>query len=99
MHIKVLGPGCARCADTEKLVQAVAAEKGGNITVEKVSDLKKMMALGVMSTPAVVVDGVVKCTGRVPTKEEVGAWIDGIDASASGGPTAPTKGCCCGGDC
>lgn len=96
MLIKVLGPGCARCAEAEKLVKTVAAEKGGGITVEKVGDLKEMMALGVMSTPAVVIDGVVKCTGRVPTKEEVGAWIDG-NAAQSGNPCTPQAGggCCC----
>ena len=76
MEIKVFGPGCARCAETEKLVKAVAAEKSGHITVQKVSDFKEMMAAGVMSTPAVAVDGVVKSSGKVPTKEEVAAWID-----------------------
>lgn len=77
MEIKVFGPGCASCAATEKLVREVAADKGGDITVQKVSDLKEMMAAGVMSTPAVVIDGVVKSTGRVPGKEEIAAWIDG----------------------
>lgn len=97
MEIKVFGPGCAKCTETENLVKAVAAEKGGNITVHKVSDLKEMMAAGVMSTPAIAIDGVVKSTGKVPSKEEIAAWIDG----AAGVPVsaAPAGGCCCGGKC
>lgn len=97
MEIKVFGPGCAKCTETENLVKEVAAAKGGNITVQKVSDLKEMMAAKVMSTPAISVDGVVKSTGRVPTKEEIAAWIDG--AAAASAPAA-SGGCCCdGGKC
>ena len=95
MEIKVFGPGCAKCTETENLVKEVVAAKGGNsITVQKVSDLKEMMAAGIMSTPAVAIDGVVKSTGKVPTKEEIAAWIDGGSASTS----APQSGgcCCCG---
>ena len=76
MEIKVFGPGCARCAEAEKLAREAAAAKGGNITVRKVSDFKEMMAAGVMSTPAIAIDGVVKSVGKVPTKEELAAWID-----------------------
>lgn len=98
MIIKVLGPGCAKCKEAESLVKAVVAGKNSAATVEKVTDLQEMMRLGVMSTPAVVVDGIVKCTGRIPTKEEVAAWIDG--ASTGIAPQAPASGgCCCGGKC
>lgn len=98
MIIKVLGPGCAKCKEAETLVKAVAAEKNSAVTVEKVTDLQEMMRLGVMSTPAVVVDGVVKCTGRIPTKAEVAAWIDGAPAGAAPRGSA-SGGCCCGGKC
>ncbi len=94
MEIKVFGPGCAKCTETENLVKQVVAAKDGNITVQKVSDLKEMMAAGVMSTPAVAIDGVVKSTGRVPSKEDIAAWIDGAAGSASS-----AGGCCCGGNC
>ncbi|MDP3428677.1 MAG: thioredoxin family protein [Humidesulfovibrio sp.] len=97
MEIKIFGPGCAKCAEPENLVKEVAAAKGGSITVIKVSDLKEMMAAGVMSTPAVVIDGVVKSTGKVPSKEEIAAWIDGAAGSAPS--AAPAGGCCCGGKC
>lgn len=97
MEIKVFGPGCAKCTETENLVKEVAAAKGGNITVQKVTDLKEMMAAGVMSTPAVSIDGVLKSTGKVPAKEEVAAWIDG--AAASPAPASGGGCCCCGGKC
>jgi len=97
MEIKVFGPGCAKCTTTEDLVQEVVAAKGGNITVKKITDLKEMMIAGIMSTPAVAIDGVVKSTGKVPTKEEIAAWIDGAAGVAPS--AAPSGGCCCNGKC
>lgn len=98
MEIKVFGPGCAKCTETENLVKEVVAAKGANITVQKVSDLKEMMAAGIMSTPAVVIDGVVKSTGKVPSKEEISTWIDGAAGSSTSTASA-AGGCCCGGNC
>jgi small redox-active disulfide protein 2 len=95
MEIKVFGPGCARCAEAEKLAREVAAAKGGNITVQKITDPKEMMEAGIMSTPAIVVDGVVKSTGKIPTKEEIAAWIDG-GSSAASSCCALASGRCCG---
>jgi len=83
MEIIVFGPGCARCTETENLVKEVAAAKGGDITVEKVTDMKEIMVRGIMSTPAVAVNGVIKSKGKIPTREEIAAWIDGINAPAS----------------
>ena len=83
MIITVYGPGCARCTEAEELVKSVVAEKNAVATVEKVSDLKAMMSAGILSTPAVAVDGVVKMTGRIPTKAEVAAWIDGASAGTA----------------
>lgn len=62
----------------------------------KTENLVKEVAAGIMFTPAVVIDGVVKSIGKVPAKEEIAAWIDG-----AAGSTAPAAGgcCCCGGDC
>ncbi len=90
MEIRVFGPGCAKCTEAENLVKEVAAAQGGNITVQKVSDLKEMMAAGVMSTPAISIDGVVKVTGRVPSRKEVAAWID----AAASGPNVCVSGKC-----
>lgn len=77
MNIKVLGPGCAKCSRTEEIVKAVVAETGVDATVEKVTDMMQIAGFGVMSTPAVVVDGEVKCAGSVPGKEQIMEWIQG----------------------
>jgi small redox-active disulfide protein 2 len=75
MEIKVLGPGCAKCTKTEKLVKEVIKETGVNAQVEKVSDMMQIAGYGVFNTPSVVVNGEVKCTGKVPKKEDIKAWI------------------------
>jgi small redox-active disulfide protein 2 len=75
MDIKVLGPGCAKCQQTEKIVKEAVAEAGVTATVEKVTDLMKIAGYGVFGTPAVVVDGEVKCVGKVPKKEDVKGWL------------------------
>ncbi|HEY3376325.1 MAG TPA: thioredoxin family protein [Armatimonadota bacterium] len=77
MKITVYGPGCAKCKQTENLVRRVVAEVGVETEVVKVSDIKEMITAGIMSTPAVAVDGVVKIAGRVPKAEEVKQWIVG----------------------
>jgi small redox-active disulfide protein 2 len=75
MEIKVCGPGCASCEKTQKTVEAALAAKGIDAVVIKVSDFQDIAQLGVFSTPAVVIDGTVKCVGRVPKQSEVEAWI------------------------
>ncbi len=75
MEIKILGPGCPKCKQTEEIVRKTVAETGVDANVEKVSDLMKIAGYGVFGTPAVVVDGDVKSVGKVPTKEEITAWI------------------------
>ena len=75
MKIEVLGMGCTNC---NKLYQnAVEAVKlsGKEIEVTKVEDIKKIMAYGVLSTPALVIDGLVKVAGKVPKVEEIREWI------------------------
>jgi small redox-active disulfide protein 2 len=75
--VTVYGPGCMKCKKAEELVRQVIAESGAQATVEKVSDMQAIVAAGVMSTPAVAVDGVVKLSGRVPTVDELRQWIAG----------------------
>jgi len=75
--ITVYGPGCAKCKQTEELVRRVVAETGVEADVVKVSDIREMVTAGIMSTPAVAVDGVVKVSGRVPKADEVKGWITG----------------------
>lgn len=71
MKITVYGPGCTKCQKTEAAVRQVLAETGVEAVVEHVTDMQAIVAAGVMSTPAVAVDGVVKLKGRVPTADEV----------------------------
>ena len=75
MEIKVLGPGCPKCKQTEKVVKEAVAESGVTADVEKVTDLMKIAGYGVFGTPAVVVDGEVKSVGKTPKKEDVLAWL------------------------
>ncbi len=75
MDIKVLGPGCPKCQQTEKVVKKVVAETGLDATVEKVTDTMKIAGYGVFLTPAVVVDGEVKSVGKVPSKDDVKKWV------------------------
>ncbi len=76
MEIKVLGPGCPKCGQTEKIVKEAVAEAGVEATVEKITDVMQIMTYRIMSTPAVVVDGQVKSAGKIPKKEEILSWIN-----------------------
>ena len=76
MEIKVFGPGCARCVEAEGVVRQAAAQAGNDITVVKVTDFREIMAARIISTPAVMVNGDIKCTGRVPSGDEVAQWIE-----------------------
>ena len=75
MEIKVLGPGCAKCQQTEKVVKEAVVEAGITADVEKVTDVMKIAGYGVFGTPAVVVDGEVKSVGKIPSKDEILEWI------------------------
>ncbi len=75
MDIKVLGPGCPKCKETERLVREVVAESSVDAKIEKVTDLMKIAGYGVFGTPAVVVEGEVKSVGKIPKKEEIKTWI------------------------
>ena len=76
MDIKVLGPGCPKCQQTEKNVKGAVADAGVDAKVDKVTNLLEIAKYGVFGTPAVVIDGQVKCVGKIPTKDEVKKWIE-----------------------
>jgi len=71
MEVKVLGPGCAKCKTTYATVEKVIKENGLDVVLTKVDDIMEMMNYGIMSTPAVVVDGVVRVKGHVPSESEI----------------------------
>lgn len=80
MEIKVLGSGCAKCAQLEKLTRQAVAELGLDAQVEHVTELTEMMAYGVMSTPALVVNGEVRLAGRLPKLEELKSLLQRASA-------------------
>jgi small redox-active disulfide protein 2 len=75
MEIKILGPGCPRCEATKKNVEEAVTEAGIEAKIEKVTGAMEIAKFGVFGTPALVVDGIVKCVGKVPTKDEIKSWI------------------------
>jgi small redox-active disulfide protein 2 len=75
VKIEVLGSGCANCKRLEKLAQEAVAGLGVEAEVEKVTDMKEIMAKGVMATPGLVVNGQVVSKGRVPSASEVKSLI------------------------
>jgi len=75
MNIKVLGPGCAKCDRTEKIIRKLAASIDKEVSIEKVTDMMEIAGYGVMGTPAVVVDGELKISGRIPKEKEIMEWF------------------------
>lgn len=73
--IKVLGTGCANCRATVALIEQVAQAKGVAVTLRKIEELPEIMRYGVMSTPAVVVDGKVLHAGGIPSRDKVEQWL------------------------
>ncbi len=76
MEIKVLGPGCMNCKTLEKRVINAAAELDITADIQKVEDIADIMKFGVMSTPALVIDGKVVVSGRVPSVDEIKGYIE-----------------------
>ncbi|MFT3830474.1 MAG: thioredoxin family protein [Opitutaceae bacterium] len=68
--IQILGSGCAKCANLAAVADQAAQALGVPYELTKVTDMKQIMSFRVLSTPALVVDGVVKLSGRVPSLEE-----------------------------
>ena len=75
MEIKVLGPGCKKCQQTEQLVKEAVAESNVDAQIGKVTNVIEIAKYGVFGTPAVVIDGDIKCVGKIPKKEDIVNWI------------------------
>jgi len=73
--IEILGVGCAKCHKLEELVREVAKQEGINADISKVEDFKKIMNYGVMTTPALVIDGDVKAAGKIPSIDQIKGWL------------------------
>jgi small redox-active disulfide protein 2 len=70
-NLQILGTGCPKCNQLAAATEAAATALSLDYQLEKVADLKRIMEFGVMATPALVVDGAVKCVGRVPRVDEL----------------------------
>ena len=75
MKIEVLGTGCTNCNKLYQNAVEAVKQSGKEIAVMKVDDIRKIMEYGVLSTPALVIDGVVKTAGKLPKTEEIKQWI------------------------
>lgn len=69
--IEILGPGCTRCKETYRVVQHVVEQAGLQVEVIKDESIERMVALGLMATPGVAIDGKVVVSGRIPRAEEL----------------------------
>lgn len=76
MNIKILGSGCPSCLTLEDNANKAVQELGlSGVEVEHVSDIAEITNYGVMSTPAIIIEGVIKSSGRVPDINEIKDWI------------------------
>jgi small redox-active disulfide protein 2 len=77
MKVQILGSGCTKCKLLEQHAREAVAELGSDADIEKVTDIDEIMEMGVMMTPALAIDGVVKSVGKVLTKDQVAAYLKG----------------------
>lgn len=70
-EVLVLGPGCAKCKETYKIVERMISENSLDVRLSKVEEITEMMKYNIMATPAVIVDGTIKIKGHVPSADEV----------------------------
>ncbi len=94
MNIKVLGSGCPSCKSLYESVKNVVGDNK-DIKVEYITDITALLEAGIMSSPALLIEDKLVCSGRVPSEDEIKEYIDGNKVEEK----APTGGCSCGGCC
>ncbi|MCX6160475.1 MAG: thioredoxin family protein [Ignavibacteriae bacterium] len=75
VEVRVLGSGCARCKELEKMCYNVAAENNIDADIQKISDLKEIMSYGIMQTPGLVINGEMKISGKLPSATTLLNWM------------------------
>ncbi len=75
MKIEILGTGCPKCRMLEENARKAVAESGAKAEIIKITDMQKIIEYGIMSTPALVIDGKIECYGRLPTPNEIKKWL------------------------
>jgi len=73
--VKILGTGCAKCKMLDKRVREICQKNGITADIEKVEDINRIIEFGVIATPALVVNGEVKVTSRLPKENEIVSWL------------------------
>jgi small redox-active disulfide protein 2 len=77
MKVRILGAGCSKCKALEQKVRSLDSTHHLNLEIEKVTDIREIMNYGILATPGLVIDGVVKSAGSVPTDEKLLTWLKG----------------------
>jgi len=84
MKIKILGTGCAKCHQLEKTAREVVEELGVDASIEEVKDMKKIMQYSILTTPGLVIDEELVCSGKVPSKSELTQFVINAQAKSEG---------------
>jgi len=71
LKVEILGTGCTKCKTLEEMVREIVEELNLDVEITKVTDINKIVEYGVMLTPGLVIDGEVKVTGRLPSRDEI----------------------------
>ena len=77
MKIQILGSGCAKCKSLEDRIRQIVAKHQLDVEIEKVTDLKEIMKYGIMMTPGLLIDGIVKSSGSIPKDDQLLSWMKG----------------------
>jgi len=75
MKIKILGTGCAKCQQVEQITRQIVKELAIDATIEEIKDMKKIMEYPILTTPGLVVNEELVCSGHIPTKSELTQFI------------------------
>jgi len=75
MKVRILGTGCSKCKALEQKIRALDATHQLGLEIDKVTGLREIMNYGVLATPGLVIDGVVKSSGSVPNDEKILSWL------------------------
>jgi len=75
MKIEILGTGCPKCKKLAELAEQAVKESGIEAEIIKITEINEIMNYGVMITPALVIDGEIKSTGKIPSIEEIKNWL------------------------
>ncbi len=94
MNIKIVGSGCSKCESLSASVKKVASENNIDCTIEKITDIEKIIEMGIMTTPVLIVDDVKVAVGKVPSEAEILGFLE-LDAKSCCKDEAKQEPCSC----